>query len=451
MKAKKRRLAAIMFTDIVGYSSMMQKNEEFANRLRVRHREVFQRLHEQFGGKILQYFGDGTLSIFSSTTAAVECGVALQHALKKEPQVPIRIGIHTGDITYNEEETYGDGVNVAARIESLCVPGGVFISGKAYDDIKNHERLSAKPLGSFQLKNIRDEVSVYAVTNAGITVPEYGWQETRGQEKPLPAQKKAGRKKKWVAALLALCFGVFGAHRFYLEQRLFGILHLAFFFLVVFIIPEMANLAGIPALIGFIDFIAFLFMPQATFDAKYNQLAVEQEQAAIREKQAEARHPRQILQGQFEQYREKAMANYRNYDYDGAIGLLLKAIEIKYDDPEVHFLLACCYSVNEDAEKALSHLDVAVAFGLSDPGRIKAHGDLAYLRIQPAFEAFEQNGYRLAKELPPPSAEWLDPDDSGQPDLLEQLNQLQKQWRAGKLSDQEYRLRQEELKSGRSG
>lgn len=436
-----------MFTDIVGYSSMMQKNEEIANRLRVRHREVFQRLHERFGGKILQYFGDGTLSVFSSTTAAVECAVALQQALKKDPPVPIRIGIHTGDITFSEEETYGDGVNVASRIESLCVPGGVFISGKAYDDIKNHHRLKAKPMGAFQLKNIREEVSVYAISNAGITVPEYGWQQTLLKEKPKGGQKNAGRKKKWVAALLALFFGIFGAHRFYLEQRNLGILHLGFFFLAAFIIPGLSELLGIPAIIGFIDFLAFLSMSKATFDAKYNN--IEEEQAAVQKQQAEASHPKRILQDQFEQYRQKAIAEYQNYDYEGAIEYLLKAIEIKYDDPESHFLLACCYSVNEKTEKAMSHLDVAVAFGLTDPERIKTHGDLSYLRIQPAFKAFAERGYRQAQELPPPSTEWLDPDDTDQPDLLEQLAQLQKQWQAGQLSDKEYQLRQEELKSGK--
>ena len=438
-----------MFTDIVGYSSMMQKNEEIANRLRVRHREVFQRLHERFGGQILQYFGDGTLSVFSSTTAAVECAVALQQALKKEPQVPIRIGIHTGDITFSEEETYGDGVNVASRIESLCVPGGVFISGKAYDDIKNHHRLKAKPMGAFQLKNIREEISVYAISNAGITVPEYVWKQNPVMEKPKAGLKHAGRKKKWVAALLALCFGIFGAHRFYLEQRNLGILHLAFFFLAAFIIPGLDKLLGIPAIIGFIDFVAFLSMPKATFDAKYNKIAIEKEQAEVRRQETEASHPKRILQDQFEQYREKAIAEYQDYDYEGAIEYLLKAIEIKYDDPEAHFLLACCYSVSEKPEKAMSHLDVAVAFGLKDPERIRTNDDLSYLRIQPSFEAFFQNGYRLAKELPPASTEWLDPDDSDQPDLLEQLAQLQKQWQAGQLSDKEYQLRQEELKSGK--
>ncbi len=447
MEGKERRLAAIMFTDIVGYSSMMQKNEELANRLRVRHREVFERLHERFGGRILQYYGDGTLSIFPSAAAAVECGVALQQALKKEPKVPLRVGIHTGDITFSKEEAYGDGVNVAARIESLCVPGGVFISGKAYDDVKNHPRLRAKPLGAFQLKNIQDEVSVYAVTNEGITVPEYEWrlpEKKRLSAGPL----KAGRKKKWVAALLALFFGIFGAHRFYLEQRHLGILHLAFFFLAVFIIPGMEELAGIPAIIGFIDFIAFTVMPRATFDEKYNTAAVEAEKAIIRKQQAEASDPKHILKGQFEQYVEKGRRAYNNYDYDTAIENLLKAIEIKYDDPEAHFLLACCYSINEEAEKALSHLDVAVAFGLKNPERIKIHGDLSYLRIQPAFERFVQNGYRLTRELPPASTEWMDTDEPDATDLLEQLNRLQKQWQSGKLSDEEYEQRQKELRKG---
>ncbi|MCO6477233.1 MAG: NINE protein [Phaeodactylibacter sp.] len=448
MEGKERRLAAIMFTDIVGYSSMMQKNEELANRLRVRHREVFQRLHDRFGGKILQYYGDGTLSIFPSAAAAVECGVALQQALKKEPKVPIRVGIHTGDITFSEEEAYGDGVNVAARIESLCVPGGVFISGKAYDDVKNHPRLKAKPLGGFQLKNIQGEVSVYAITNEGITAPEYEWRPPE-KKRPASSPPRGGRKKKWVAALLALLFGIFGAHRFYLEQRNLGILHLAFFFLAVFIIPGMEELAGIPAIIGFIDFIAFTVMPRATFDEKYNSAAVEEERAIIKKQEAEARDPKRILKGQHEQYLEKARSAYNNYDYDVAIENLLKAIEIKYDDPEAHFLLACCYSINEEADRALSHLDVAVAFGLKDPERIRLHGDLSYLRIQPAFERFVQNGYRLTRELPPASTDWMDPDETETSDLLEQLNRLQKQWQSGKLSDEEYEQQQKELRKGK--
>ena len=82
MSKRQRRLAAIMFTDIVGYSAMMQKDEAITNRLRNRHREVFTRLTEQYDGEILQYYGDGTLSIFYSTAAAVECAVEIQRELK---------------------------------------------------------------------------------------------------------------------------------------------------------------------------------------------------------------------------------------------------------------------------------------------------------------------------------------------------------------------------------
>ncbi|MCO6493296.1 MAG: NINE protein [Phaeodactylibacter sp.] len=449
MRKKQRRLAAIMFTDIVGYSSMMQKSEEIANRLRVRHREVFQRLHERFEGEILQYYGDGTLSIFPSAVSAVECGVALQQALKKEPKVPIRIGIHTGDITFDEQEVYGDGVNVAARIESLCVPGGVFISGKVYDDIKNHSRLKARPMGGFKLKNIAQDVPVFTITNDGVTVPEYEWQPFPVQEKPPAKQQplRKGRKSKWVAAILALLFGIFGAHRFYLGQRNIGILFLAFFFVANFVFPAMSRFLGIPAIIGFIDFVAFLAMPRATFDEKYNHPGPEEGQAATPAQAAESPHPKQILADQFEQYREKGIAAHRNYDYDSAIDNLIKAIEVKYDDPEAHFLLACCYSVNEETEKALSHLDVAVAFGLPNPGRINTHDDLSYLRVQPAFERFKENGFRLVtKELPPPTTEWMEAEEEGGASLLEQLSQLQRQWRAGELTEEEYRQRQEELK-----
>jgi class 3 adenylate cyclase/TM2 domain-containing membrane protein YozV len=448
MKSKERRLAAIMFTDIVGYSSMMQKDEDLANRMRVRHREVFNRLHDQYGGKILQYFGDGTLSIFPSTTAAVECAVALQQALKKEPQVPIRIGIHTGDIIYSDEEAYGDGVNIAARIEGLCVPGGVFLSGKTYDDIKNHPRLRAKSMGKFHLKNIQQDIEVYAVSNGGVTAPTYEWQAQQSPGKPVFRKKLklAGRKKKWVASLLALFFGIFGAHRFYLEQRNYGVLYLAMFILGALIL-DIGQLVAIPAILGFIDFISFVSMSRDTFDTKFNQDIIQAEEALHRKREEEAQDPKRILHKQFDQYIQAAQKEYSNYDYEDAIAQLLRAIEIKYDDPEAHYLLARCYSINEQVEKSLSHLDVAVAFGLKNPEeRIKTEGDLAYLRIRPEFEDFTRNGYRLPRELPPPKPEWIDPDDQDEPDLLEQLNRLQKQWREGELTDEEYELRQQELR-----
>ncbi|MDH3648559.1 MAG: hypothetical protein OEQ53_02695, partial [Saprospiraceae bacterium] len=167
----RRKLAAIMFTDIVGYSATMQKNEDLGRDLRKRHKQIFQDCTARHQGKIIQYFGDGTLSVFESAVAAVECAVCMQRSLHIDPQVPVRIGIHLGDIHYDDTEVYGHGVNVAARIEPVCNPGGIFISDKVYDEIKNHSSLKAKSLGTFQFKNINREVGLYAVHAKGILHP----------------------------------------------------------------------------------------------------------------------------------------------------------------------------------------------------------------------------------------------------------------------------------------
>jgi predicted ATPase/class 3 adenylate cyclase/DNA-binding CsgD family transcriptional regulator len=168
-----RQLSAIMFTDIVGYSRMMQENEEKAHQVRKKHRYVFARTTGKHDGKILQYYGDGTLSIFNSTLQAVRCAVELQQELRSTPVVPLRIGIHSGDILYNDEEVIGDGINIAARIESLAVEGSVLVSEKVYDDIKNHQDIGTVYLGTFALKNVGSPVGLYAIRAKGLTVPEH--------------------------------------------------------------------------------------------------------------------------------------------------------------------------------------------------------------------------------------------------------------------------------------
>ena len=114
-----RKLVTIMFTDIVGYTKLMQKSESEAIKLRNRHREVFESLHESFRGNIIQYYGDGTLSIFDSAGDAVRCAIEIQRQLIKDPVVPLRIGIHLGDILMTDNDIIGDSVNIASRIESL--------------------------------------------------------------------------------------------------------------------------------------------------------------------------------------------------------------------------------------------------------------------------------------------------------------------------------------------
>ena len=167
-----RKLAAIMFTDIQGYTAMMQQDEEQAIKIRERHRDIFDSTTQKYQGKVLQYYGDGTLSIFNSAIDAVKCGIEMQLAYQLVPKIPVRVGIHTGDIIFSEEEIIGDGVNVASRIESLAVAGSVFISDKVYDEIKNQKSIQTQTIGTFELKNVERPVNVFVISNEGLVVPK---------------------------------------------------------------------------------------------------------------------------------------------------------------------------------------------------------------------------------------------------------------------------------------
>ena len=166
-----RKLAAVMFADMTGYTAMMQEDEVQANILRTRQKQILDSLIPAHQGTIIQYFGDGTLSIFESSANAVRCGIAIQIELQKEPKVKLRIGIHSGDIVYDKEGIYGDCVNIASRIETLSVPGAVLFSAKVYEEIKNQKDIKAKSIGKYYLKNVQHRVEVYAASNEGMVIP----------------------------------------------------------------------------------------------------------------------------------------------------------------------------------------------------------------------------------------------------------------------------------------
>jgi len=176
-----RRLVAIMFTDIVGYTALMQENEATAAAVRARHREVFEKEHEAYHGEIVQYFGDGTLSVFQSGVEAVECAIAIQKQLMTGTSIPLRIGLHTGDIVFDGTDIYGDGVNLASRIESIGVAGAILLSGKLNGELTNQQQISTQSLGHFDFKNINDSVEVFAVSNEGINFPDRS--ELKGKQK----------------------------------------------------------------------------------------------------------------------------------------------------------------------------------------------------------------------------------------------------------------------------
>ncbi len=166
-----RELVAILFADMTGYTALMQDNEQLAILKRKRVKEVLDVTLQRFRGKLLQYYGDGSLSTFRSAIDAVQCAVTIQRQLKENPHVDLRIGIHTGDVTVEDGAIYGDGVNLASRIESIATSGSILISEKVYDELKNQEEITAKELGYFEFKNVKYPVRVFAIADSGIVVP----------------------------------------------------------------------------------------------------------------------------------------------------------------------------------------------------------------------------------------------------------------------------------------
>ena len=169
--SKRRRLLAVMFTDVVGYTALMQRNEEAARIVRRRHREVLEAAVSAHGGDLLQYLGDGSLTMFPSVVDAVRAAIEVQRGLQQEPVVPLRIGIHEGEISYDTQGAYGDCVNVASRIQALAISGSILISAKAHDEVKNQPDIFTTRLGEFELKNVEELVGVYAVVSNAVAVP----------------------------------------------------------------------------------------------------------------------------------------------------------------------------------------------------------------------------------------------------------------------------------------
>ena len=167
----KRKLAAIMFTDMVGYTALMQKDEQRARDLIENQRGLLTPLVKKHDGDVLQYVGDGTFCTFNSAIEAVNCAIEIQRALAGEDEINLRIGIHVGDVVVKGDEVYGDGVNVASRIEPLAEPGGICISGKVYDDVRNKPDIEAVFIGNKSLKNVDHHIEVYAISGSGLPYP----------------------------------------------------------------------------------------------------------------------------------------------------------------------------------------------------------------------------------------------------------------------------------------
>jgi TolB-like protein len=168
--SQSRRLAAILAADIAGYSALMGADEARTVRDLKGNQAVVLPMVSEFGGRVIDTAGDGILAEFASVVNAVKCAVAIQSTMAKrnaaiepEHRMQFRIGINVGDIVYDDARIYGDGINVAARLESIAEPGGICISSKVYEEINGRIDLAYQDIGEQQLKNITRPVRVYRV------------------------------------------------------------------------------------------------------------------------------------------------------------------------------------------------------------------------------------------------------------------------------------------------
>jgi TolB-like protein/class 3 adenylate cyclase/cytochrome c-type biogenesis protein CcmH/NrfG len=203
MQSQHRHLAAILFTDIVGYTAMMQQDEQNAVSITKRYTSVLKQLVPLHGGEILNDYGDGCLCSFSSATEAVRCAIQIQKQLRDEPKVPLRIGLHIGEVLLEDGKIFGDGVNVASRIQSLAQGNSILFSKEIFDKIKNQPDFKSISLGSFEFKSVDEPMEVFALANDGLTVPRK--EDLIGKLKEV--KKKSGRGK-WIIISSALVLAV---------------------------------------------------------------------------------------------------------------------------------------------------------------------------------------------------------------------------------------------------
>jgi TolB-like protein/class 3 adenylate cyclase len=158
-----RRLTAIMFTDIAGYTSLMNEDEQKALQIIDKNDTLHESSLKKYHGHLIKKMGDGTLCCFSSAIEAVQCAISIQKEVEKYPQLNLRIGIHLGDVVFRDNDIYGDGVNIASRIESFAGNGEIYISGQVYDSVKNHKEFQCTSIGEKNLKNVDKPLMIYKV------------------------------------------------------------------------------------------------------------------------------------------------------------------------------------------------------------------------------------------------------------------------------------------------
>jgi len=199
--SQSRQLAAIMFTDIVGYTSLMGNDEEKAFSLLKLNREIQKPLIEKYNGRWIKELGDGVLASFPAVTNAVICAGSILQACKEIQNLELRIGIHLGEVVFENNDIFGDGVNIASRIITLAKPGGICISESVYNNVTNKKGISTVFLREEILKNVKDPVRIYEVNIDPTAISEI-MIDTEEQDKPVTVFETIGKTPEKSVAVL---------------------------------------------------------------------------------------------------------------------------------------------------------------------------------------------------------------------------------------------------------
>ena len=160
----------MMFADIEGYTALFQRDEASAIRQVNDHRQDLEQATQKHKGEIIQFYGDGSATIFDSVLDAVHCAIDIQNSSAKS-RIPVRIGIHMGDLIVKDGDIFGDVVNIASRIQSAGVPGSILVSRKVVDELVNHPNIHTARIGMFSLKNVNKRIELFAVAERGLAIP----------------------------------------------------------------------------------------------------------------------------------------------------------------------------------------------------------------------------------------------------------------------------------------
>lgn len=168
--SQSRKLAAIMFTDIVGYTALMGNDEQKAFELLKKNRELQKPIIEQFNGRWIKELGDGVMASFNTVSDAVNAAIKIQEACNAAKDFQLRIGIHLGEVVFENDDVFGDGVNIASRIQTIANPGSIYVSESVHNNVSNKKDFQTKFIKEEKLKNVKEAMRIYQVIAEGIVV-----------------------------------------------------------------------------------------------------------------------------------------------------------------------------------------------------------------------------------------------------------------------------------------